>query len=106
MRPERMELDSRAFGLAAGSLAAALFALCALAVAVAPEWTTAFAGSLIHLDVSGMARTITWGNFFGGLLCWTLGTGLIFAGVAGLYNRFLGRLPANVPADMPVHRVA
>ena len=52
MRPDRMELDARAFGLAAGSVAAALFTLCALAVAIAPVPTTAFVGSLIHLDLS------------------------------------------------------
>lgn len=106
MRSHRMELDARALGLAAGVIAAVLFALCALAVAVAPEWTTALAGSLIHLDLTGFARAITWGGFFGGLLCWSIGTGLVFAAVGGLYNRFLGRLPAVAPADVPVHRVA
>jgi hypothetical protein len=37
-----MRLDARAFGLATGATAAALFILCALAVAVAPGPTTAF----------------------------------------------------------------
>jgi 2TM family of unknown function (DUF5676) len=54
-----MRLDARAFGLAAGGTAGVLFILCALAVAIAPEATTAFAGYLIHLDVSGMSRALT-----------------------------------------------
>ena len=85
-----MRLDSRAFGLAAGTVAAALFTLCALAVALAPTATTALATTLIHLDLSGMTRTLTWGSFFGGLVCWTLGVGLVFAALGGLYSRFVG----------------
>ena len=85
-----MRLDSRAFGLAAATVAAALFTLCALAVALAPTATTALASTLIHLDLSGMTRTISWASFFSGLVCWTLGVGLVFAAVGGLYNRFVG----------------
>lgn len=101
-----MRLDSRAFGLAAGTVAAALFALCALAVAMAPAWTTALASSLIHLDLSGMARTITWGSFLSGLVCWTVGTGLVFASVGGLYNRFSDGLPAVARAESTTRRLA
>lgn len=84
-----MRLDSRAFGLAAAAMAAALFTLCAFAVAVAPAATTAVAGALIHMDLSEMVRTLTWSSFFGGLVGWTLGTGLVFAGVGGLYNQLV-----------------
>ena len=87
-----MRIDSRAFGLAAGSMAAVLFTLCAVAVAVAPSATTALASTLIHLDLSGMARTITLASFFSGLICWTLGSGLVFYGLGGLYNRYAGRV--------------
>ena len=60
-----MKLDARAFGLAAGMTAAALFVLCALAVAIAPGATTAFAGYLIHTDLSGLSRSLTFGTFVG-----------------------------------------
>jgi hypothetical protein len=99
-----MRLDSRAFGLAAGAIAAALFTLCALAVAIAPTWTTAVASTLIHLDLTGIARTITWGSYFAGLVCWSIGTGLVFAAVGGLYNRFLSRVPAVAQANVAAHR--
>jgi hypothetical protein len=83
-----MRLDTRALGLAASIVAAGLFILCAAAVAVAPDWTTAMAGTLAHLDLSGLARTLTWSSFFTGLVCWTVGTGLVFAALGALYNRF------------------
>lgn len=83
-----MRLDTRAFAYAAATVAAALFVLCALGVALAPAATTAMASALIHIDLSGMARTITWATFFSGLVCWTLGVGMTFAAVGALYNRF------------------
>lgn len=95
-----MRIDSRAFGLAAGTIAAILFTLCAGAVAIAPAWTTTVASSLIHLDLSNMARTITWGRFFGGLLFWTIGVGLAFAAAGGLYNRFSSGLPVVARANL------
>jgi hypothetical protein len=82
-----MKLDTRAFAIAAAIIAAALFVICAFFVAVAPEATTNFVGHLIHADLSGFTRSLTWGNFFGGLVCWTLGTGFVAAALAWVYNR-------------------
>jgi hypothetical protein len=82
-----MKLDTRAFAIAAAIIAATLFLICAFFVAVAPEATTRFAGHLIHSDLSGITRSLTWGNFLGGLVCWTLGTGLVAAALARVYNR-------------------
>lgn len=82
-----MRLDARAFGVAAGAAAAVLFILCAVAVAIAPDATTAFASYLIHMDLSGMSRSLTFGSFVGGLLSWTVGTGLTFWLAASIYNR-------------------
>ena len=84
-----MLLNTRAFAFAAGLTAAALFVLCAVAVALAPGSTTAFAGFLIHADLSGIARTLTFASFLGGLCIWTVGTGIVFALVAWIYNRML-----------------
>lgn len=93
-----MRLDARAFGFAAGTTAAALFILCAVAVAIAPGPTTAFAGYLIHTDLSGMSRSLTLGNFVGGLICWALGAALTFWLVAAIYNRLIGvRSPVTGP---------
>src|SRR5262245_24213353 len=95
-----MRLNARAFGAAAGIVSAALFVICALAVAVAPESTTAFAGYLIHADLSTFTRTLTIGSFLGGLVVWTLGTAVTFGMTAALYNRLIARSsPAPMPAD-------
>lgn len=86
------------------SVAAALFLLCAVAVAIAPDATTSMASTLIHIDLGGMARTITWASFFTGLVCWTLGVGLVCSAVGGLYNRYAGILPLVARPDL-AHRV-
>jgi hypothetical protein len=84
-----MRLDVRAFGTAAGIVAAVLFTVCALAVAAAPGPVTAFAGYLVHMDLSGMSRAVTLGNFVGGLIVWTLGTAAAFGSAAAIYNRLV-----------------
>jgi hypothetical protein len=56
-------------------------------VALAPEFTTAVGGYLLHADLSSFTRSLTWGNFIGGLLGWGIGTAITFALVASLYNR-------------------
>ncbi|MEW6127488.1 MAG: DUF5676 family membrane protein [Acidobacteriota bacterium] len=81
-----MKLDIRAFAIASALIAATLFVVCAFFVAIAPKETTAIAGHLIHADLSGIVRSLTWGNFFGGLAGWTLGTASVAGATAWLYN--------------------
>jgi hypothetical protein len=85
-----MRLNARAFGMAAGATAAVLFTVCSLAVAVVPGATTAFFGYLVHMDLSGLPRTLTFGSFIGGLVAWTLGTAITFGLAAAIYNRLTG----------------
>jgi hypothetical protein len=82
-----MKLDIRAFAIASAIVAAILFVVCAFFVAIAPKETTAVAGHLIHADLSGIMRSLTWGNFFGGLVGWTFGTAIVAGATAWLYNR-------------------
>jgi len=89
-----MRLDTRAFGIAAGTTAAVLFVLCSLAVAISPDPTTAFFGYLVHLDLSSLPRTLTFGSFIGGLVAWTAGTALAFGFSATVYNRLIARRAA------------
>jgi hypothetical protein len=93
-----MRLDARAFGLAAGVTAGLLFIFCAIAVALAPGSTTAFAGYLIHVDLTGIARTLTFGSFVGGLVAWTIGTTVTFWVSALIYNRLAGMSAPRSPA--------
>ena len=90
-----MRLEMRAFALAGGLMAAVLFTVCAAAVAIAPESTTAFAGTLIHADLSGIVRTLTWGSFTLGLVVWTGGTAIVFGLVAAMHNRFATPAPSG-----------
>jgi hypothetical protein len=82
-----MSLNIRAVAGTAGLTAGALFLLCAAAVAIAPGPTTAFAGFLIHTDLSDFTRSLSWSSFLGGLAAWAIGTGLVAAFAARLYNR-------------------
>ena len=88
-----MRLEMRAFAIAGGLMAAVLFTVCAAAVAIAPESTTAFAGTLFHADLGGIVRTLTWGSFALGFTVWTVGTALVFGFVSAMYNRLLARAP-------------
>lgn len=82
-----MTLDARAIGTAAGLMAAALTTACAFGIAVAPLATKEMASILFHLDLDVTSRSVSWGAYFGSLVGWTFGTGLVVAGVARLYNR-------------------
>ena len=92
-----MRLNARTLGMAAGATAAVLFIVCSLAVAVAPGATTAFFGYLVHMDLSGLPRTLTLGSFIGGLVAWTFGTALTVGLAAAIYNRLIEVAPA-IPA--------
>ena len=100
-----MRLNTRAFGMAAGATAAVLFTVCSLAVAIAPDATTAFFGYLVHMDLSGLPRTLTFGTFIGGLVAWTFGAAFIFGLAAAIYNRLLG-VASEAPAAAARHQAA
>ncbi|MBI3568864.1 MAG: hypothetical protein HY084_11765 [Gemmatimonadetes bacterium] len=91
MTPDRMELAPGALGFAAATMAAALFALCAIAAAVAPETATTALHRLFDMDHASLVRPFSAGVFVQGLLCVSVGSGLTFAAIGVLYNRFLGR---------------
>lgn len=91
MRSDILPLDARAFGLAAAAAAAVLSAVCAAAVAVAPEATMTLFGYLIHSDLGRLVPTVTWASFSIGVVGWAVITGVTFLGAAVLYNRLAGR---------------
>ena len=106
MRSDHLTLDSGAFGVAAGTVTAALFTLCALAVAAAPEATAAAFSYMLHLDLTGIARPITWGGFAGGLICMSLGVAITFWAVAALYNRLSHDAPVPIRDELAAGRLA
>ncbi len=82
-----MKLDIRAVAIAMGGVSAAVFAVCAFFVAVAPETTMAVFSCLFHVDLTKLARPISWGSFVAGLLGTSLGMALLAGVTAWLYNR-------------------
>ena len=87
-----MKLDTAAFAAAAGIAAGAIFTLCAMFVAVAPETATAFFGYVLHLDLSSLDRHLTFGSFFAGVFFWGFGTAFAFALAGRIYNALVGLL--------------
>lgn len=83
-----MKLDITAVAIAEGLVVAAVFVICAFVVAVVPEQTAAATRYLFHIDMSGIARPISWGGFFSGLIVSSVAMGLAGALWASIYNRF------------------
>lgn len=103
MQPGNPTLDPRAFGVAAGGIAALLSALCALLLTLAPTATRAVLGLLIHSDASGMPVVVTWTSAIVSIAGWGIGTGLVFGAAAGVYNRLAFR--ASVATAPPIRSV-
>ena len=83
-----MKLDVRAAALAAGSIAALLYALCTAFCALVPESTlVSLTTPFLHIDITGLYRQVTWGTFVIGLLGYGLGTAIVAGMTAWLYNR-------------------
>jgi uncharacterized BrkB/YihY/UPF0761 family membrane protein len=85
------KLNTRSLSLATAIITALVYIACILFVAVAPKAAMAFFGYVLHMDLSNIARVITWGSFIVGLLFWTVGTALYAALIARLYNSFAVR---------------
>ena len=82
-----MRLNSRAMFWGAAIVAAISYAICAAFVALVPQTTTRFFGWMMHIDLTGLARHITWGSFLGGILCYSVIIGLLAGASAWAYNR-------------------
>jgi hypothetical protein len=95
-----MRLDIRSLALAGGAAATVAFAICALAVAVAPGITTEFLSFVTHYDLTDQVRRLTPGSFIGGLLAWGLGTAAFLALVGWWYNLAVERRHALPGAEL------
>lgn len=82
-----MKLNVRALSFASGIVSAVSFIVCALAVVIAPGLTSRFFSYVFHVDLTSLSRTITWGNFFGGMLLFSVGVAIFVGLTAWCYNR-------------------
>lgn len=87
-----MKLNIKAVAIAEAVVAGALFVLCRVAFALAPEPTLAALKYLTHIDWSGVATPVNWGGFLSGLVVFTVFTAVIGAAWAWIYN-LLARQP-------------
>ena len=90
-----MRLHVRALTLASAVISAIAYAVCFGLYAVAREATTRCFSYVLHLDLTGVTRIITWGSFFAGLVFWTVAMAVVAAALGWLYNRVAA--PEQVP---------
>lgn len=82
-----LRLSVRSLFLATAIASGIAYLVCVLFLTVAPQATMAFFSYVLHANLSGITRSVTWGSFIVGLLIWFVGTGLYAAFVARLYNK-------------------
>lgn len=82
-----MRLDVRAYALASGAVVAVFGTLCAAAIAFNAKGFMAVVGYLAHVDLSPLARAITWTSYLVGITAWTALFALWGGTLAWLYNR-------------------
>jgi hypothetical protein len=82
-----MKLNVRSLFLGATIVAAVSYVLCALFVALAPGDTSRLFSFIFHIDLTGLARHVTWPSFLGGLVSFSIGVGAHVAAAAWLANR-------------------
>lgn len=85
-RRSAIELNVRAFALAVGASVAAGFSVCLFFVTIAPEATAKFIGYLLHINLTGLSRPISWGSYLAGVLALAIWTALWASVAAALYN--------------------
>jgi 2TM family of unknown function (DUF5676) len=81
-----MKLNIKAIVIAEAVVGVALFILCRLAFAVAPEATLAALKYLTHIDWSPITMPVTWAGFISGLIVFTIVMAFIGAVWAWIYN--------------------
>ena len=86
-----MRIDTKFLGLATASVVAAVFTFCSVIVAIAPGALSAFVSYALHIDITGIARPITFASYLVGIIVVGVGSGVLVAAVAGVYNGFIGR---------------
>lgn len=85
-----MKLDAMKLGMATGVVFALIWGLCSLLVALMPVAMMQMSGHMIHMDLGGMAWTMTGVGFVLGLILWTVLPAILVWAVASVYNRLVG----------------
>ena len=84
-----MRLDVRCLALASTAVFGAMYLVCFGLYTLAQGPMMAAASYVLHLDLTGTSRFITWGSFFAGLVFWTVLPAAVAATFGWFYNRLL-----------------
>jgi len=76
--------------VSAGGTAAITYSICSLVVALFPRATSVAISYVLHLDLTAMARPISWRSYCVGVVAISVAMGLMFALAAVFYNRLIG----------------
>ncbi|MGB1256094.1 MAG: DUF5676 family membrane protein, partial [Thiolinea sp.] len=63
-----MKIDSRHLAIAVAISLAIMWVICSLFVALIPEAVMSLTGVMIHAELSAFTWSLTWANFFIGLV--------------------------------------
>ena len=77
----------RALTTTGAVVAAAAYVVCAAFVALAPGMATGLGSDIVHVDLSGVGRAVTWGGAPRGGLFFTAFVALVCAASGWLYDR-------------------
>ena len=91
-----MKLHTGYLSVATALVAAAAFTICSALVAVVPGALSAFVSYALHIDITGIARPITFASFIIGVVFIAVSSGVFVAAVAGAYNGFASRRAIRV----------
>jgi hypothetical protein len=84
-----MRFNAKLLGLAAGLAAAISYVLCAIAVALAPVATARTFSYVMHINLSSLSRSLTWGSFLVGMMMFSVTVGLLVSLAGLIYSRLL-----------------
>ena len=82
-----MATNVRALTITGAVMAAVTYVICAVFVALAPDVATSIGSDIVHINLSGVGRSVTWGGALTGLLFSTVFVALVCAASGWLYNR-------------------
>jgi hypothetical protein len=82
-----MMLNANKLFVATAAVFGFLWIICSALVAVLPGPMLRMTGYMVHAQVDGFAWSLSWAGFIGGLVLWSLLSGLIVWLVARVYNR-------------------
>jgi hypothetical protein len=89
-----MRLNARSLGLAAAIVAAIGFGVCGTLFSIAPGPMASFVSWVLHIDITGMRRSMSALQLVVGLVLVGAYVGLVVGLTAGLYNRLVRSTPA------------